>query len=107
FGAPWAGGLAPDRARIVGDWLALSNDDLWVPGTPLATCGTGGATFTVYIATLTADEAHIFDAGVCNDFVVRMPLADFGPFAFPDAPAGGSIGAIFFNDGRIWVIPRE
>ena len=104
FGDEWLSAFAPDRNVILDAWLALENDDGWVPGSPRLSCGANGDAFVVYLAFLADDQVYIYDAGHCFDFVARIPAASFAPFQRSNAPDFASIGGSFYHQGDLWFI---
>lgn len=104
YGDDWLTAFAPDRNAVLGGWLALENDDGWLPGSPRISCGRDADAFAVYIAYLADGQVHLFDAGHCNDFVARIPAASFAPFQRSGAPDFASIGGSFYHQGDLWIL---
>lgn len=100
----WDSAFAPDRNAVLGAWLALENEDGWLPGSPRSTCAAGADAFAVYVAYLADGQVHLFDAGHCNDFVARIPASSFAPLQLPEAPNFARTGASFYHQGDLWLI---
>ncbi|MFK8002126.1 MAG: hypothetical protein AB8H86_21205 [Polyangiales bacterium] len=100
----WDSAFAPDRNAVLGAWLALENEDGWLPGSPRSTCAANADAFAVYAAYLADGQVHLFDAGHCGDFVARIPATSFVPFQLPAAPDFSRIGGSFYHQGDLWVL---
>lgn len=103
FGPEWSRALAPSRGEVRADWIDTTNDGGWATVAPSDFCDTPTSRVGPYQAFITPSAVHVYEAGVCFDFVERVPFPSFPPFARPGAPAAADVAAAFFHQGELHV----
>jgi cysteine-rich repeat protein len=89
-------------------YIDLANANGWVSGDPSALCGATATSVGPNLGAFTVTgDIYLYEAGSCFEFYDHMPVAQFGPFDQPAAPAATSIVAAFFSTehgDRLYVV---
>lgn len=102
----WDPPCAPAYADVRSAWIDTHNRNDWIRASPATTCShpdIPASDVTVHEIALTATTAHAMDAGSSFRFFSAMPLRDFPPFRYPNAPPVARIGdGAYLADG-LWI----
>jgi hypothetical protein len=102
----WEGIDVPSYASVRSLWLDTHNRRGWVHGVPAMICSDPTnpvPDITVHSIVITNTRVHFMDAGHCFRYFGSTPIANFGPFTLPNAPAPAMIGESAFLADGVWV----
>lgn len=102
----WVTIQPPSLAAVRDLFVDLENAQGWADVDPVNQCGAEPPVPSAYGAWLTPDAVYVQD-GICNEIVDAVPLAQFAPFAAPNAPPGDRVGGATLLFPRFYVFPGE